>query len=378
MLTSESIAVALIFNLKTKSMLRKLCATFVAIVTLYFSTTAQTDSTKPEAPATPTITGSVDVYYRYNFNNPIPVPGSVITHINNYTSFTNAHNSFELGMASIRADHTFGKASATVDLGFGKRAEEFSYADVSNSTLFAIKQAYVSYALSDKFKLTMGKWATHIGYELVDAYLNRNYSMDYMFSYGPFTHTGLKADIGLGGKSAMMVGIANTTDVVSTTASRKFALAQFSTASKNDKVKAYLNYQGSYNDSSSVTQFDLVVTAALSSMFSIGYNGTVQSVKYYSQSGNSWWGSALYFNLDPTPAFGITLRAEYFDNKKAILAAPSTSIVDVTLSPNFKIGNLTIIPEIRLDAGKDEIFFKNDGTTAKTTISGILAATYHF
>ena len=46
----------------------------------------------------------------------------------------------------------------------------------------------------------MGKWATHVGYELADAYLNRNYSMDYMFSYGPFSHTGLKADIGLGVK----------------------------------------------------------------------------------------------------------------------------------------------------------------------------------
>ena len=46
---------------------------------------------------------------------------------NNYTSFTNSQNSFELGMASIKADHSFGKASATIDLGFGRRAEEFSY-----------------------------------------------------------------------------------------------------------------------------------------------------------------------------------------------------------------------------------------------------------
>ena len=41
----------------------------------------------------------------------------------------------------------------------------------------------------------MGKWFTHVGYELSDAYLNRNYSMDYMFSYGPFFHTGIKMDV---------------------------------------------------------------------------------------------------------------------------------------------------------------------------------------
>ena len=46
---------------------------------------------------------------------------------NNYTSFTNSQNSFELGMATIRADHSWAKAGVTVELGFGRRAQEFSY-----------------------------------------------------------------------------------------------------------------------------------------------------------------------------------------------------------------------------------------------------------
>jgi hypothetical protein len=341
----------------------------------FISTYAQTDSTKPAAPTSPapTITGSVDAYYRFNFNDP-KAGGS----LNNFTSFTNSQNSFELGMASIRADHSFGKASATIDLGFGRRAEEFSYANPDHSTLFAVKQAYLSYAISDKFKLTMGKWATHIGYEVTDAYLNRNYSMDYMFSYGPFSHTGIKADIVLGKKSGLMLGIANTTDNVTTTATPKYLIAQYSTGSANDKVKAYFNYQGSYGSLFKTTQFDLVLTGTITDKFSIGYNGTVQSYKTDSTSSTSWWGSAVYLNLDPTSVFGITLRAEYFDNKKAVVAAPSTSIFDVTLSPNIKVGNLIIIPELRLDAGKDAIFEKSDGTSTKTTVTGLLAATYHF
>ena len=338
----------------------------------FLSTSAQTDSTKPASPA-PTITGSVDAYFRYNFNDP---KGGAT---NNYTSFTNSQNSFQLGMASVRADHSFGKASATIDLGFGTRAEEFAYGDPAHPTLFAVKQAYISYAISDKFKLTIGKWATHIGYEVTDAYLNRNYSMDYMFSYGPFSHTGLKADIGLGKKSALMLGIANTTDIVAEAGSRRYALAQFSTGTANDKVKVYLNYQGSYGGSFSTTQFDAVVTAAVSGKFSIGYNGTVQTKKPDGLSSASWWGSALYLTADPTTAFGITLRGEYFDNKKAVVSAPATSIFDLTLSPNFRVGNLTIIPELRLDAGKNEIFEKSDGTTlTKSTVTALLAATYHF
>ncbi len=334
----------------------------------FLSTNAQTDSTSPA----PIITGSVDAYFRYNFND--PKSGAT----NNFTSFTNSQNSFQLGMASVRADHSFGKASATVDLGFGPRAEEFSYGDPSHSTLFAVKQAYLSYAISDKFKLTIGKWATHIGYEVTDAYLNRNYSMDYMFSYGPFSHTGLKADIGLGEKSALMFGVANTTDVVAEAGSRRYALAQFSTGSMDDKIKLYLNYQGSYGGSFSTSQFDLVFTGAVSDKFSIGYNGTVQTAKPDGGDSDSWWGSAVYLTADPTSAFGITLRGEYFHNEKGVVAAPPTNILDVTLSPNFRIGNLTIIPELRVDAAKNAIFEKSDGDATKTTVTGILAATYHF
>jgi hypothetical protein len=333
---------------------------------------SQTDSSKSSLP---TISGSVDGYYRYNFSN--PTSGAT----NNFTSFTNSQNSFELGMASIRADHSLGKASATVDLGFGRRAEEFSYANPEHSSLFAVKQAYLTYAISDKFKLTMGKWATHIGYELVDAYLNRNYSMDYMFSYGPFSHTGLKADVSLGGKSAVMVGIANPTDNVTTTPSTKVIIAQFSTGSKNDNIKAYLNYQGAnFGSGGSLNQFDLIITGAVTDKLSISYNGTVQSQKPEDKSAKSWWGSALYFNVDPTNKFGLTLRGEYFDNKKGLLAIGElpSSIFDLTLSTNFKVGNLTIIPELRMDNSSEEIFEKADGSGTRSTVTGILAATYHF
>ncbi len=353
-------------------MLRK-----IFLGTLVFSgfisrTTAQSDSTSPA----PTITGSVDAYFRYNFNDP---KSGAISQTNNFTSFTNSQNSFQLGMASVRADHSWGKASATVDLGFGPRAEEFSYGDPNHPTLFAVKQAYVSYAISDKFKLTMGKWATHVGYEVTDAYLNRNYSMDYMFSYGPFSHTGLKADIGLGEKSALMLGVANTTDVVAEAGSRRYALAQFSTGTSDDKFKAYLNYQGSYGGSFNTTQFDLVLTGAVTDKFSLGYNGTIQTTKPDGGSSESWWGSALYITADPTTVFGITLRGEYFHNEKAsAIFAPYSNIFDLTLSPNFRVGNLTIIPELRIDAAKDGIFEKNNGDPTKTTVTGLLAATYHF
>ena len=330
------------------------------------------DSTKKKSSLS--MTWSVDAYYRFNFAN-----AKDSGRTNNYTSFTNSQNSFELGMASVKADYTIGKVEGVADLGFGRRAEEFSYND--KGTLAAIKQAYVSYAPSDHVKFTMGKWMTHIGYEVCDAYLNRNYSTDYMFSYGPFFHTGVKADITVNKNLTFMLGVANPTDMVSASFAKKHFLGQVHLISTNSKISGYLNYMGGKELSgASVNQVDAIITGTVSSKFSVGYNGTVKLVKPVGGNSASWWASALYLNYDPTSLLGLTLRGEYFGDKKAV-AGFGTNIYDVTLSGGIHIDNLTIIPEFRIDGAKDPIFYKNSDTvspTAKGTGSFILAAVFHF
>ncbi len=361
-------------------MLQKFLTTGVAVATCALSYAQDTDSTKEKASAFK-LSGSADVYYRYNFSKPKDAP------YNNLTSFTNSQNSFELGMASLKAEHTIGKVGMVADLGFGKRAEDFSYND-AKSTL-AIKQLYLTYSPSAALKFTAGSWATHIGYELVDAYLNRNYSMSYMFSYGPFFHTGVKADIALGGKSTLMVGIANPTDLKSASNMPKMLIAQYAVATKDDKFKAYLNYQGGkYNDSAKLYQGDVVLTYAFTDKFNMGYNGTVQSrnMKQSDKWGasNSWWGSALYLNADPISWFGLTLRGEYFSDKNDVLGIHGAGVTglgnvfETTLSANFKVDNLTIIPEFRLDNSKNAVFVNSANELKKSTGTFILAATYHF
>jgi hypothetical protein len=341
------------------------------------STTAAAPAPKADtvvpSPAT-TFSGSLDLYYRFNFAN----PHSGAT--NNYTSFTNSQNSFELGFATIRADHSWAKGGVTVELGFGRRAQEFSYNDGVNNSYFSLAnvvQGFVYYNITDKIKLTAGKWGTHIGYEVVDPSLNRNYSMGYMFSYGPFFNTGIKADIAIAGKTAIMVGISNPTDNSTTTAVQKMAIAQFSTATPNGNWKFFLNYQGGRNtDSSTLNQFDLVLTGVVTSKFSVGFNATEQNVS--ASTSNTWWGAAVYLNVDPSPVFGATFRAEYLDNKKAVLSLPVGSMMEYTLTGQVHLGKLTFMPELRYDNGSVDSFLKNDDTPTKSTFSGILAATYVF
>jgi hypothetical protein len=353
-------------------MLRKIFATALAMATL--NSAFSQDSTKTSSLA---INGSADLYYKYDFGK---------SKSNNLTSFTNSHNSFELGMASVKFDYKINKVEMVADLGFGKRAQEFSYND--QGILAAVKQLYLSYTANSWLKLTAGSWATHVGYELVDAYANRNYSMAYMFTNGPFFHTGVKADI-TKGKSGFMIGLANQTDykyVPEGYMKKKFVLAQYSFAA-SDLFKAYVNYVGGQNfDTSKYKQVDLVLTSKVSPEWSFAFNGTVANSKAYAagkfdDTYKSWYGAALYANYDPTAKFGLTLRSEYFSDKNGLKyghLASDCSMFATTLSAQIKADNLTLIPEFRVDAANKEIFTKGDGSATKSAGNFLIAAVYAF
>jgi hypothetical protein len=344
----------------------------------FLTATALKKDTIAPLPAT-TFSGSLDLYYRYNFANPR-------SSFNNYTSFTNSQNSFELGMVTMRADHSWSKAGVTVELGFGRRGQEFSYNEAyqggvvgapptSYFSLANIVQAFLYYNITDKIRLTAGKWGTHIGYEVVDAALNRNYSMSYLFSYGPFYNMGLKADVSLGGKTAFMVGISNPTDNSTTTSSQKMVIAQFSTATRNSNWKFYLNFQGGrMNDSTKLDQMDLVLTGTVSPRFSVGFNATDQWRK--SATSTNWGGAAIYLNWDPVSLFGLTIRSEYFGDADKVVSPGS--FMEYTLTGQFHLGKLTIMPELRFDNSNESTFLKHDDSPTKNTFTGLLAATYVF
>jgi hypothetical protein len=73
---------------------------------------------------------------------------------------------------------------------------------------------------------------------------------------------------------------------------------------------------------------------------------------------------------------GITLRTEYIDDKDQYLGLKK--VFAPTLSANFKIDNLTIIPELRFDNAGNKVFYKNSTTSTMSTANFIVAACYHF
>ncbi|MTH15766.1 outer membrane beta-barrel protein [Flavobacterium sp. LC2016-01] len=337
------------------------------------------DDTETSTPPATTWGGSADAYYKYDFSK----------QMNGLTSFTNSQDSFELGMASIEAGHTFGKASVFVDLGFGKRAGEFSYNETTDKDInakFLIKQLFFTYNVTEKFKFVAGSFGTHIGYEVLDAVDNKNYSMSYAFSYGPFFNTGVKAQY-TSGKFTAMFGITNPTDFKSAMdagSTQKTYIGQVGYIGETGS--AYLNFtSGSSNPASdeNKTQFDLVASKTISDSFGLGFNATYAKTKndFDGDLDGEWFSLVGYANYSFSPSLLLAYRMEYFDAKDA---APSlgtltgSSVFANTVSLNYKVGKLTIIPELRYDAASEDIFLDSDALPTGGSFYGLIATTYSF
>ena len=333
---------------------------------------AQETAKEPEAPKL-NISGAVDAYYQYNFNkNPAP------------TSFTPAHNSFALGMAQLVLSKESGKVGFMADLSFGPRAEAGNYGYYGSSfTDQLIKQLYITYKPINKLKFTLGSFGTFIGYELIDATGNLNYSTSYLFSFGPFYHTGLKAEYALTDNLTVMAGVLNDTDSKFDFNGKKHIGGQLAYV-KGD-FKAYLNYLGGLQGQDStgfkVNQVDLVAAYQLGKL-GLGINLTDQMRKFEESEGINWMGGALYANYALTEKFLLALRAESLSDKKhAILGEgeEGTTVMEFTLSANIKIaGGLTLIPEFRIDKSNTTLFTGKDGDANDSTAGFLLAAVYKF
>ena len=364
--TIFSIKNQLIMNIKRTMQ----CLTFAGVLSVssLFAAEVKTDSVAPLS-----ISGQVDAFFRSSSSNKLT---------DAKTSYTNQQG-FGLGMANVAISKDNGKIGFVADLMFGMRAEGTNY-NYSGSPAY-LKQLFVTYKPVDKLKFTLGNFMTYVGYELIEASNNLNYSMSYNYTNGPFFHTGLKADIALTDKLGAMVGVFSQTDTKG-----KLGLLNPSLDSKKKMVggqlgyvdgafKIYLNGLGGKTpDSTSTTTLDLTTSFQATEKLGLGFNLLSYSQTKEKTTG-SFLGAALYVNAALASNFVLALRGELFQDKDGLkYAATDNTITAVTLSGNIKIDGFTLIPEIRFDSAKKEIWADDKGAAKKGETSFILAAVYKF
>lgn len=338
------------------------------------------------------ISGSVDAYYKYDF-----AKVQAIGKNNIGTSFATDENSLSLGMIDIALKKTTGKTSFVGELSFGPRGAGQSIPNVETDTKevydetgkvigtttlggqsFHIQNLYVAYAATDKLTLTAGYMGTFIGYEVISPLANFHYSTSYLFTNGPFQNAGIKANYAVTDKVGVMVGAFNDSwnNYKANPAKGLNAFgAQLSLAPAKG-VNAYLNL---LTGSESGTIIDLTASFQLTEKFKLGVNGANFTGI---EMNKGFEGVALYPSIAINDNFGLGLRAEYFKAKEMAAGfsgvAAKESVTAFTLSANLKSGGLTFIPEIRLDNGSSEQFFKDNGAATKSATQASLAVVYGF
>ena len=294
------------------------------------------------------VSGTVDTYYRSSEY----APG---------TSFANL-NGFALGMANIVLSYEGEKSGFVADLVYGPRGADAVFESTGSSSI--VNQLYVYYNVSESFTLTLGNFNTFLGYEVISPAANFNYSTSYMFSYGPFSHTGIKADIAVSDDVSLMLGVLNTTDQT-----------ESQPIGKDYMFGAQLGLYGQYINlltGQGATQLDFTGGIDLSDSFFLGINATT-----YEDDDIEFSGVALYPQYSFSETFALGARFESFTENGQLGAFGDGDNTSFTLTGSFTSGNLMFKPEFRVDSASDKFYTDSDGATDSLS-SFVVAAIYSF
>ena len=228
----------------------------ITIATLLFTLSSAFIYAQEEEDSTPEPTfnfsGTVDTYFRSSFTEDPVAPG---------TSFANL-NGFALGMANFIVSYEGEKSGFVADVVFGPRGSDAVFGSVGNSSEL-VNQLYAYYNLADGVTVTLGNFNTFLGYEVISPAANFNYSTSYMFSYGPFSHTGMKLDFSVSDDVSIMVGVFNQTDQTEANYDRYTAFG-----AQLGLYGQYINFLGGED----YTQIDFTGGFDLSDSFFLGIN----------------------------------------------------------------------------------------------------------
>jgi Putative beta-barrel porin-2, OmpL-like. bbp2 len=323
----------------------------------------------------------VSTGYEYNSNRPT-------TGTNSYRVFDFSDNSFNLDVAELVVQIAPTKpndAGFRVDFAAGNSIPQITKTQDQTAAQFDLQQAFASYIapLGSGLRFDVGKYVTHLGYELIEGYdgYNDNYSRSILFGYAiPFTHTGVKASYGFSSKIAAMVEVVNGWDLLRDNNHSKSVGAQL-TLTPVSPLVVYLNWIGGpelANDNHTKRNvFDVVAVFKPIKSLTLGVNGD-----YGIEDGTSrvnpgsdaeWKGIAGYATFAFTDKFSVGLRGETFHDDGGVRLGTDTkaTLSEGTITPAFKFTDHVLVRgEVRYDKANQPILAKRGTLSDKQTTVG--------
>ncbi|MGH9938371.1 MAG: porin, partial [Blastocatellia bacterium] len=336
--------------------------------------------------------GIVDGYYSYN-NNKVDM-------FTQGRAFDVRHNAFSMQLAKLTLQKPNSKDSPLgfrVDLGLGETVDRIiSVSDSSrNDATKHVLQAYASYVAPIGGGLTVdfGKFYTPIGAEVIETKDNFNYSRGWLFTYGPYYHTGFRAKYAFNDKVALTGFVVNGWDnlfennvgggagktvgfSLGLTPNKKFALTQTYLAGPEaplanaPDISARDNWRHVADTVATVYVNDKLT---LLGNFVYGSDADNDGVRGH------WTGFAGYFKYAFNNRFAFSPRFEVLNDKDGLRTGVAQTVKDITLTQEVKLsGNFITRFEFRRDFSNQKFFTNSAGVAKDNQNTFILGISYFF
>ena len=206
----------------------------------------------------------------------------------------------------------------------------------------------------------VGRFATHIGYETVQAVTTPFLPRSYLFQYNPFTHTGVWATTGFGDWS-VGYGVATGNDTFIDPANRATFLGQIKYAPKDGKNSI------AFNTSITDPSFDVAEAFAFYNVYDVVYshifndnltgviNATYSNIRNVPGIGaTDWYGVAGYLAWKHNDCFTSNFRAELFEDSDGFRTGSQGTYQEYTYGLTYTPADwLLIRPFARFDYNAD-------------------------
>lgn len=310
--------------------MKNLFVSAVVLAVMLFSATAlAADSTSVLSRIS--WSGFVDVYYSKNFNSPS-------NQLNQLRNFDIYENQFGLNMAKLTVQEQAQPVGFRVDIGFGTANDVVQgllnpltgTTTPSTSTLNLVEQAYLTAVVPFGSGLTVdvGKFATLMGYEVIESNGNWNYSRSLLFAWAiPYYHMGMRLTYPLAGNFTVALHIVNSWNtVVDNNKSKSVGLGL--NYSPTSATTITLNGMSGFEQPTGVPYGkkdvgEIIITQQVGDKLSLAVDATYGRERVAGLL-NTWKGIALYGKYAVDSKSDVAVRAEvYYDPFDYTTLAPA-------------------------------------------------------
>lgn len=273
---------------------------------------------------------------------------------------------FEYGLSGnnqlgFRLDTVLGGSYPRIDAAGGLFRDP--YTGYSN-TDFDIRQAFLRYSLAPNFSIDAGKFATHVGYEIMPGVDGKNPhgTPAYGYTFNPFTHTGVRFNYAVSDEVSLLGLVVLGADNFQDTNKSVSIGGQINWHPTSDFSLIFNVLDGperAYNDHDRRRYYDLVSNYKVSEEVNLGLHAFTSTEEGLAPGGGTAWvnGMSLYLQAQISEKFWLNFRQEFYNDPFGVRSGFAARYRALTITPEYRFTpDWAMRLDIRFDKASNPVF----------------------